>query len=94
MDQEKARTLLEKTKPDALVLNVREYKGCYIFQTCPKETVLMPFSPIYGGYYSVNKLTGKIGPFNPKADTEFFEQKETDLSGLRDLEAFIMSYKD
>lgn len=92
MNQDSARRLLEKTKPNALVLNVRDYKGCYIFQTCPKETVLMPFSPIYGGYYSVNKLTGNVAPFNPKAETDFFKEEETDLSGLKDLEAFIMSY--
>lgn len=92
MDQNDARKLLEKSDPNILVLNVREYKGCYIFQTCPKDTVLVPFSPIFGGYYSVNVHTEKIAPFNPKAEKDFFNAEETDLSGMKELEAFILSH--
>ncbi len=94
MDQKEAKELIEAYKPDSFMLNVREYKGHYIFQTCPSNAIIMPFSPVIGGYFSVNKDTGKIEEFNPKAEPEFFEAEETDFSGIKKLEQFILNYKE
>lgn len=92
MDLTEARDLLKRKKPDILVLNAHDYKGCYIFQTCPNTSMPIPFEPVIGGYFSVNKRTGKIAPFNPKAEPEMYKTEEIDLCGMRKLEKMILSY--
>ena len=92
MTLDEAKDFLKKNKPGILILNAHDYKGCYIFQTCSNEAMPMPFEPVIGGYFSVNKRTGKIAPFNPKAEPEMYKTEEIDLCGMRELEKMILSY--
>lgn len=93
MNVDDAKKLLKKKLSNILVLNVREYKDFYIFQTCPKETVLLPFLPIVGGYYSVNRKTGNITTVNPKALPGIDNVEVVDLCGMKGLEDMLLSQK-
>ena len=86
MNIDEAQASVKKKKPNVLVLNVREYKDFYIFQTCPKDTVLLPFVPVVGGYYSVNKKNGAVTTVNLKALSGVEKAKVIDLCGMAALE--------
>ena len=89
MNVDEAKKLLKKKLSNVLVLNVRLYKDFYIFQTCPKDTVLLPFVPIIGGYYSVNRKTGNITTVNPKALPGIDKIEVEDLCGMKKLEDML-----
>ena len=85
MNYEEAMDILKAKLTDIQVLNYREYKGAYVFQTAPADLFVTPFEPIIGGYYSVNKLTGAVNSFNPKFEKRFFDEEEHDLTGFAEL---------
>lgn len=93
MKYEQAIEKLQEAEGPLLVLNYRDYRGHYVFQTCPEGTMILPFMPIMGGYFAVNKTTGEVQKFNPKVEPEFFESEETDLYGLREIEKMITELK-
>lgn len=71
---EQAKSIFTKIHPDMIMKNFVDYNDIYVIVALPKSYNEEEEGIFDGGYYSVDKESGKVMDFAPWTDDKFCEE--------------------